>query len=96
MIARPKISQNEWKTTAIGAFEVGNFALFSCPVSTFIFTEPTTWGTRAWGATGSQLRMFRATGSISSAVRIDESAAAAALSARHWGQGLVATWSASP
>ena len=31
MIARPKISRNEWKTTEIGAFEVGNFALFSCP-----------------------------------------------------------------
>ena len=26
MIARPKISRNEWKTTEIGAFEVGNFA----------------------------------------------------------------------
>ena len=31
MIARPKISRNEWKTTEMGAFEVGNFALFSCP-----------------------------------------------------------------
>ena len=31
MIARRKISRNEWKTTEIGAFEVGNFALFSCP-----------------------------------------------------------------
>ncbi|KAK7249997.1 hypothetical protein SO694_000056117 [Aureococcus anophagefferens] len=31
MIARPKISQNERKTTEIGAFEVGNFAPFSCP-----------------------------------------------------------------
>ena len=31
MIARPKISRNEWKTIEIGAFEVGNFALFSCP-----------------------------------------------------------------
>ena len=31
MIARPKISRNEWKTAEIGAFEVGNFALFSCP-----------------------------------------------------------------
>jgi tRNA-splicing endonuclease subunit Sen2 len=31
MIARPKISRNEWKTTEIGAFEVGNFAPFSCP-----------------------------------------------------------------
>ncbi|KAH8055406.1 hypothetical protein JL722_8314 [Aureococcus anophagefferens] len=29
MIARPKISQNEWKT-AEKAFEVGNFALLSC------------------------------------------------------------------
>ncbi|KAK7238998.1 hypothetical protein SO694_000263114 [Aureococcus anophagefferens] len=28
MIARPKISRNERKTTEIGAFEVGNFALF--------------------------------------------------------------------
>ena len=31
MIARPKISRHEWKTTEIGAFEVGNFAPFSCP-----------------------------------------------------------------
>ena len=31
MIARPKISRNEWKTAEIGAFEVGNVALFSCP-----------------------------------------------------------------
>ena len=31
MIARPKISQNEWKTAEIGAFEVGNFALLCCP-----------------------------------------------------------------
>ena len=31
MIARPKISRNEWKTAEIGAFEVGNFALFCCP-----------------------------------------------------------------
>ena len=29
MIARPKISQNEWKTAEIGAFEVGRVAL-SC------------------------------------------------------------------
>ena len=31
MIARPKVSRNERKTTEIGAFEVGNFAPFSCP-----------------------------------------------------------------
>ena len=31
MIARPKISRNERNTTEIGAFEVGNFAPFSCP-----------------------------------------------------------------
>ena len=31
MIARPKISRNERKTTEIGAFEVGNFAPFCCP-----------------------------------------------------------------
>ena len=31
MIARPKISRIEWKTAEIGAFEVGNFALFCCP-----------------------------------------------------------------
>ena len=31
MISRPKISRNEWKTGEIGAFEVGNFALFCCP-----------------------------------------------------------------
>ena len=33
MIARPKISRNEWKTAEKGAFEVGNFALLSCPGS---------------------------------------------------------------
>ena len=31
MIARPKISRNERKSTEKGAFEVGNFAPFSCP-----------------------------------------------------------------
>ncbi|KAH8070241.1 ATPase [Aureococcus anophagefferens] len=31
MIARPKISRNEWKMAERGAFEVGNFALLSCP-----------------------------------------------------------------
>ncbi|KAH8071673.1 hypothetical protein JL721_4174 [Aureococcus anophagefferens] len=31
MIARPKISRNEWKTAEIGAFDVGNVAPFSCP-----------------------------------------------------------------
>merc|ERR1712091_739986 len=31
MIARPKISRNEWKSAELGAFEVGNFALLSCP-----------------------------------------------------------------
>ena len=27
MIARPKISRNEWKLAEVGAFEVGNFSL---------------------------------------------------------------------
>ena len=31
MIARPKISRNEWKPAELGAFEVGNFALLSRP-----------------------------------------------------------------
>ena len=31
MIARPKISRNEWKPAERGAFEVGNFAPLSCP-----------------------------------------------------------------
>mmetsp|Transcript_17714 Transcript_17714/g.57556 ORF Transcript_17714/g.57556 Transcript_17714/m.57556 type:complete len:234 (+) Transcript_17714:788-1489(+) len=31
MIARPSMSRNEWKATEIGAFEVGNVALFSRP-----------------------------------------------------------------
>ena len=31
MIARPKISQNEWKTTEIQASKAGNFSPFSCP-----------------------------------------------------------------
>jgi glutathione peroxidase-family protein len=34
MIARPKISRNEWKTAEIGAFDVGNVALFCCPGGT--------------------------------------------------------------
>jgi len=32
MIARPKVSQNEWKTAEIGAFDVGKFALSCRPV----------------------------------------------------------------
>ena len=31
MIARPKLSQNEWKTTEIRASKVGNLSPFSCP-----------------------------------------------------------------
>ena len=31
MIARPKMSRNEWEMTEIGAFEGGNVAPFSCP-----------------------------------------------------------------
>ena len=31
MIARSKISRNEWKAAERGAFEVGNFAPFCCP-----------------------------------------------------------------
>ena len=31
MIARPKISRNEWKSAEKGAFEIENFAPFSCP-----------------------------------------------------------------
>jgi hypothetical protein len=33
MIARPKISRNEWKSAEKGAFEMENFAPFSCPGS---------------------------------------------------------------
>ena len=44
MIARPKISQNEWKTAEIGAFEVGNFALFCCPAC-----GGASGAARAWG-----------------------------------------------
>ena len=33
MIARPKISRNEWNTAEIGAFEVGHVALFRRPVA---------------------------------------------------------------
>ena len=33
MIARPKISRNEWKTAERGAFEVGHVALLCCPGS---------------------------------------------------------------
>ena len=33
MIARPKMSQIEWKTIEIGASKVGNFSPFSCPGS---------------------------------------------------------------
>ena len=38
MIARPKISRNEWKSAEISAFEVGNFAPFSYP-GFAIFTQ---------------------------------------------------------
>ena len=31
MIARPKMSQNEWKSTEIRASKVGNVSPFSCP-----------------------------------------------------------------
>ena len=31
MVARPKMSQNEWKPTEIRASKVGNFSPFSCP-----------------------------------------------------------------
>ena len=31
MMARPRISRNEWKAAELGAFEVGNVALLSCP-----------------------------------------------------------------
>merc|ERR1712147_264795 len=31
IIARPRISRNEWHTTEIGAFDVGHVAPFSCP-----------------------------------------------------------------
>ena len=40
MIARQKISRNERETTEIGAFEVGNFAPFSCPGSRPRWTCP--------------------------------------------------------
>ena len=36
MIARPKVSRNEWKPAERGAFEVGNFALLSCPGDAFL------------------------------------------------------------
>jgi hypothetical protein len=36
MIARPKISRNEWKMAERGTFEVGNFALLSCPGYTIV------------------------------------------------------------
>ena len=39
MIARPKISRNERKTTEIGAFEVGNFAPFCCPGAAESYVE---------------------------------------------------------
>jgi hypothetical protein len=35
MIARPKISRNDWNTAERGAFEVGNFAPFSRPGTTW-------------------------------------------------------------
>ena len=44
MIARPKISRNEWKTAEIGAFEVGNFALFSCPAQDRCSRVAWRWG----------------------------------------------------
>jgi SP family facilitated glucose transporter-like MFS transporter 3 len=47
MIARPKISRNEWKTTEIGAFEVGNFAPFSCPGSSTASSRTRPWARRS-------------------------------------------------
>ena len=44
MIARPKMSQNEWKTTEIRASKVGNFSPFSCPGDTLVMeVEITNW-----------------------------------------------------
>ena len=40
MIARPKLSRNEWKPTEIGAFEVEMFAAFSCPVRDSVDVGP--------------------------------------------------------
>ena len=36
MIARPEMSQNEWKTTEIQASKVGNVSPFSCPGGYFV------------------------------------------------------------
>ena len=43
MIARPEMSQNEWKTFEIRASKVGNVSPFSCPgycVSLYAYSEP--------------------------------------------------------
>ena len=46
MIARPKISRNEWKSAEKGAFEIENFAPFSCPGSRRC-SACSTWSGRA-------------------------------------------------
>ena len=44
MIARPKMSQNEWKTIEIRASKVGNLSPFSCPGDTLVMeVEITNW-----------------------------------------------------
>ena len=43
MIARPKLSQNEWKTTEIQASKVGNFSPFSCPGQELILEGAAKW-----------------------------------------------------
>ena len=47
MIARLKVSRNERKTTEIGAFEVGNFAPFSCPGGSSRSSRSSSW-CRRW------------------------------------------------
>jgi hypothetical protein len=42
MIARPKISRNEWELTEISVSKVGNFAPFSCPGDLVVLAGRTT------------------------------------------------------
>jgi hypothetical protein len=73
MIARPKISRNEWRSAEKGAFEIENFAPFSCPgpawraaarATTFVVCAAS--AARTSGSSGSTSRSWRPARSRSS------------------------------
>ena len=52
MITRPKISQNEWKTTEIGAFEVGQLRTLFLPGDELV--EARERAVHRWSCTGQE------------------------------------------